>query len=361
MPYSNKTLQLLDKLQLDHPLIQAPMVGVSNPSMAAAVASSGALGSLGLGGGSAAAVESALSSFGTLANQPVNLNFLCHARPAADGAKETAWLERLGPLFDELGGSAPSNIAAPYGTFDDAPETLVALLDGNAAIVSFHFGLPVAASVQALRDSGTCVLASATSITEARWLEANGVDAVIAQGWEAGGHRGRFIATPQDEQLGTLALVPLLAGAVDIPVIAAGGINDGTSAAAALTLGAAAVQMGTAFISCPESSASTAYRAALAQPDRQTVMTSVFSGRESRGLENRVTATLGPFAEFAPDYPTAYDAGKALAATAIATGNEQQAQDYSAMWAGQGFRNNRALPAAELVKRVVTELEAFTA
>ncbi len=356
MTYTNKTQQLLDKLQLDHPLIQAPMVGVSSPPLAAAAASRGALGSLGLSGGSAAAVENAYAAVSKLSQQPVNLNFFCHARPTGNDTKQTQWLQYLKPLFAELGANAPKKIAAPYGTFDDEPETLAALLDCNAAIVSFHFGLPAQASVQALRDNGTFVLASATSITEAKWLVAVGVDAVIAQGWEAGGHRGRFATDQQDEQLSTLLLVQQLTQDLDVPIIAAGGINDGTSAAAALTLGAAAVQMGTAFVSCPESMASKAYRAALAQPHRQSIMTTVFSGRESRGLKNRVTEVLDPFAALAPDYPIAYDAGKALAAAAAVTQSEQHIQNYSPLWAGEGFRHNRSLPAAELVTQIVEEL-----
>ena len=360
MGYSNKALQLLDKLQLDHPLVQAPMAGVSNPRLAAAVASAGALGSLGLGGGSAAVVANTFAELSALTNRPVNLNFFCHPRPGANAVKEAQWLKRLEPLFAELGAAAPSGISAPYGTFDDSPETLTALLDYKAQIVSFHFGLPAAPSIRALRDQGTFVLASATSVTEARWLEANGADAVIAQGWEAGGHRGRFIDDQPDEQLGTLALVPQLARAVSLPVIAAGGICDGASAAAALVLGASAVQLGTAFVTCPESSASPAYRAALDQAERQTLMTRVFSGRDARGLENSVTAALQPFATDAPDYPVSYDAGKALASAAGKTGDELTTQNYSAMWAGQSFRYNRALPAAELVSVIVEELARAT-
>lgn len=358
MSYSNKTRQLLDKLQLDHPLIQAPMIGVSNPQLAAAVASAGALGSLGLGGGSATSIESAFGSLTALTNRPINLNFFCHAPPSIDAYAEANWLNRLQPLFEELGASAPESISAPYGSFDDNPDTLQALLAHQAPVVSFHFGLPGKKSIQALHAGGCFVLATATSTREAMWLAANGADAIIAQGWEAGGHRGRFLDSHADEQLSTMALLTRLTQAVNVPVIAAGGINDGAGAAAALMLGAAAVQMGTAFVSCPEASTGSAYRSALTDVTRNTVMTPVFSGRAARGLANRVTDALDPHAEHVPDYPIAYDAGKALAAAAAKTDDAETIQNYAAMWAGQGFRNNRALAAAKLVERIMAEVQS---
>lgn len=358
MSYSNKTQQLLDKLQLEHPLIQAPMAGVSNPALAAAVAGAGALGSLGLGAGSPAGIERALEKLAGLTNRPVNFNFFCHAQPGKNPQRETRWLTRMAPLFEELDAPVPTTMNAPYGSFDDHPETLHALLDNNATVVSFHFGLPGAKTVSALKAQGCFLLSSATSVAEAKWLEANGADAIIAQGWEAGGHRGRFVTTHNDEQLGTLALVPRIVAAVDTPVIAAGGINTGASAHAALTLGAAAAQLGTAYITCPESSAGAAYRAALAEPERQTLMTPVFSGRPARGLENRVTSSLQAFGDETPDYPVTYETGKTLAAIAAQTKDQKITQDYAAMWAGQGFRGNRVMPATELTTLIAQELTA---
>lgn len=357
MNYSDKTRQFLDKLELDHPLIQAPMIGVSNPELATAVAASGALGSLGLGDGSPAVIERTMATLKSLTNRPVNLNFFCHATPTRDASKEARWLQRLVPLFTALNTSPPAALSPPYGSFDDNPDTLSALLDQRPAVVSFHFGLPKAKTVQALRAQGTAILACATSVAEAQWLEAQGADMIIAQGWEAGGHRGRFLRTARDEQLGTLSLVPQLVNNVTLPVIAAGGINSGATAAAALTLGAAAVQIGTAFVTCPESSAGSAYRDTLTDGNRQTLMTPVFSGRAARGLENWVTGELHAHASETPDYPLSYDAGKALAAAATASGDAKTIQDYSPMWAGQSYRDNRVAPAAALVTLFVNELQ----
>lgn len=358
MNYSVNTNQLLNLLELDHPLIQAPMVGVSTSQLAAGVASAGALGSLGLGGGDPQVVESTLAELGTLTNRPVNLNFFAHAQPRIDPERERRWLQRLQPLFAALGAKAPEKLSAPYPSFDDNPDTLAALLAAKARIVSFHFGLPSDQTIAALHSQGTVILATATSANEARELVARGSDIVIAQGWEAGGHRGRFTddAVSADEQLSTLALVPQICAAVDVPVIAAGGIGTGAAAAAALRMGAAGVQLGTAFVTCPESSANAEYRAALAAQNRQTLMTVAFSGRAARGLENRVTATLNNYTDEAPDYPIAYDAGKALAAAAMATGDSELIQEHSALWAGQSFRSNRTLPAAELVTLLAEEM-----
>lgn len=360
MNYPAHTTQLLDLLDLEHPLIQAPMAGVSNTRLAAAVASAGALGSLGLGGGDPQVVDATFAKLAQLTNRPVNLNFFVHEQATQDTQRERDWLQQLEPLFTALGAKPPATLSAPYGSFDDNPDTLAALLAAKARVVSFHFGLPAKQTMQALHKSGTLVLASATSAAEAKRLQAGGADIVIAQGWEAGGHRGRFTAADisRDERLSTFALLPQVCAAVDVPVIAAGGIGTGAAAAAALQLGAAGVALGTAFVTCPESSANSAYRSALLTQNRQTLMTAAFSGREARGLENTFTAAVHDLAGNAPDYPIAYDAGKALAAAAIAHKDESLIQEHSAMWAGQSFRSNRVLPAAELVELLVSEMQA---
>ena len=355
--------ELLDRLGLRHPIIQAPMAGVSTPELAAAVAAAGALGSLALSGGSPEVVETAFDALGPLTNQPINLNFFVHESANTDNVREQAWLNRMQPLFRELDATLPEALGAPYGSFDDNPRTLEALLDHRAPVVSFHFGLPTAATVAALKQQGSVILGTATSVPEARNLVAGGVDMVIAQGWEAGGHRGQFLlpnqratqtpASSGDECLSTLALLPMVCAAVEVPVIAAGGIGSRDSVAAALAMGAAGVQLGTAFVTCPESSANNAYRHALSEGSADTIMTPVFSGRVARGLANRVTDQLHPFANEAPDYPIAYDAGKQLAAAAAATGDRHTIREYSPFWAGQSYRANRPLPAAELVASLI--------
>jgi len=303
MHHSTQTHRLLDLLELKHPLIQAPMAGVSTPQLAAAVASTGAMGSLGMGASSASGLEKTLKKLTSLTNRPVNLNFFTHAAPVRDQAKEEAWLSKLQPLFSGLDAEPPSTLKNPYASFDDDPQLLDILLAHQAPVVSFHFGLPKPAAMRALQQQGTRVLSSATSVKEALWLESQGVDAVIAQGWEAGGHRGQFLDdASHDEQLGLSALLPQICAAVAVPVIAAGGINTGASVNAALLLGAAGAQIGTAFVSCPESSAAAPYRAALQQP-RNTVMTPVFSGRNAapaaRNPSRRTSRPCGQVRVFA--------------------------------------------------------------
>jgi len=360
--YPAQTRELLELLAIDIPLIQAPMVGVSNPGLAAAVSSAGALGSLGLGGGSPVALGALANELGSAAKSPINFNFFVHAAPESKPDLEAAWLAQLSPLFHALGSTPPTTIAAPYGSFDDNPATLPALLELEPCVVSFHFGLPKAATMSALKAAGCVVMGCATSALEALALEQGGADIIIAQGWEAGGHRGHFLKpVSHGKPLSTEALLPEVCSAASVPVLAAGGIADGAAAARALTLGAAGVQLGTAFVSCPESSAGQAYRNALTDPQVQTLMTPVFSGREARGLQNEVTKLLHTNADQVPDYPVAYTAGKALAAAAEHTNNEQQIKNYSPMWAGDAFRSNRPMPAAQLVETVSAELSSALA
>ena len=328
------------------PLIQAPMAGVQDEALALAVARAGGLGSLPCALLEPARLEAALQTFAAQP-QPINLNFFCHTMAEPDPGAEQRWRQALAPYYDEYGIAPPAPSTAGARRPLDAA-TVELLAPFRPRIVSFHFGLPDAARLAALRDTGITLLATATSPREAAQAEAAGVHALVAQGIEAGGHRGVFDGLP-DERIGTFALVRLLVRQSRLPVVAAGGIMDGAGVAAALRLGAAAAQLGTAFIACPESSASPGHRAALAD-GRGTVVTAAISGRPARGLENRFTAEFGA-GEDAPGYPFTYDAGKALHQAAMARGEE----GYAAWWAGQGAPLARAMPAAALVATLVRE------
>lgn len=347
-------MSLLERLGIELPIIQAPMAGVSTPAMAAAVSNAGALGSIGVGATDAAGAQSMIAAFGARSRRSLNVNVFCHRTPRADTAVESSWIERLRPHFDKFGGTTPVQLKEIYRTFLEDDAMLQILLAEKPRAVSFHFGLPSAERIGALRAAGIALLASVTSIAEGRLAAAAGVDAVVAQGYEAGGHRGLFDPDAQDDCLGTMALTRMLVRQLDIPVIAAGGIMDGAGISAVLRLGAAAAQLGTAFIACPESAADAGYRAALASDAaHHTVMTRAISGRAARCLRNSFTALAAEVAARAiPDYPIAYDAGKALNAVAKAAGDAS----YGAQWAGQGAPLAGALPAAELVSSLAREL-----
>ncbi|AYC31544.1 nitronate monooxygenase [Pseudomonas cavernae] len=340
-------------LGIQHPIIQAPMAGVSTPRLAAAVSNAGGLGSLGIGASTVAQVRALIAETRALTAQPFNLNLFCHRPAQADPAREAAWLAHLRPWFGEFGASPPASLHEPYPSFVNDAAMLELLLAERPAVVSFHFGLPDAEVIAALKAAGIVLMASATSLEEAAQVEQAGIDLLIAQGVEAGGHRGVFAPERGDAGIGTLALVRLFAQQARLPLIAAGGIMDGAGIAAALALGASAAQLGTAFILCPESSANAAYREALHSPRAQhTAITAAISGRPARGLVNRMhTEVDGPGAPPLPDYPIAYDAGKALHAAASAQGNHE----FAAHWAGQGAPLSRALPAAELMSVLVEE------
>lgn len=348
--------RLLSLLGIRLPLIQAPMAGVSSPDMAVAVSEAGALGSIALGAGDADAARALIASVRGRTARPFGVNVFCHAPAVADAAKEAAWIARFAPLFEGLGASPPQALREIYRSFlvDDA--MLRMLLEERPPVVSFHFGLPSPAIIAALRGAGITLLATATSVAEAQAVAAAGIDAVVAQGWEAGGHRGVFDPDAADERLGTMALVRLIAAAVDKPVIAAGGIMDGQGIAAALALGASAAQLGTAFLATDESLADAGYRAVLAESGgRRTVMTRMVSGRPARILPNRFAALDGSCpASDVPAYPIAYDLGKALHAAAKAQGEH----GYGAHWAGQGAPLVRAMPTADLVRALEVELAA---
>jgi nitronate monooxygenase len=351
--------ELLQRLQLDFPIVQAPMAGVSTPAMAAAAANAGALGSLGVGATNAAGAGKMIRAVRELSQRALNINVFCHRPAVANQAVEAAWLERLRPHFARVGAQAPPRLQEIYQSFVNDDAMLECLLEYRPEVVSFHFGVPSAERMQALRTAGCVLLACATSLEEARKLAAVGVDAVIAQGYEAGGHRGVFDPTAHDDCLSTIALTRVLVRELDVPVVAAGGIMDGAGVAAVLRLGAAAALLGTAFVACPESSADEGYRALLkSEAAFHTVMTAAVSGRPARCLPNRFTA-LGESVHPAdiPAYPIAYDAGKQLHTAAKA----KSEFGYGAQWAGQGAPLARSLPTAELVRELVAELETAMA
>jgi nitronate monooxygenase len=346
----------LDRLGVDLPIIQAPMAGVSTPAMAAAVSNAGGLGSIGVGPMDAEGARDMIAAIRTASNRAFNVNVFCNKPAVANPAVEAAWLERLAPEFARFGAKPPPVLAEIYKSFVENDAMLALLLTEKPKIVSFHFGLPSAERIKALREAGILLLASATNLKEARVIAAAGVDAVVAQGYEAGGHRGVFDPDAEDDRLGTMALTRLLVRNLDIPVIAAGGVMDGAGIAAVLRLGASAAQLGTAFIACPESQADVGYRTALlSEAAHHTVMTRAISGRPARCLANRFTA-LGAAIDPAaiPAYPIAYDASKALIAAARAASEP----GYGAQWAGQGAPLARALPAAVLMAELANELAA---
>lgn len=346
-------MSLLDQLGVSLPIVQAPMAGVSTPELAAAVCNAGALGSIGVAATDAAGARAMIAGVRALSNRPFNVNVFVHQPTAQDAAREAEWLAAMAPLFREFDAEPPATLRPIYKSFVEDDDMLAMLVETAPAIVSFHFGLPGASRIAALKNAGCTLLATATSLGEAQAAKAAGIDAIVAQGWEAGGHRGVFDPNAPDSRLGTLALTRLLAHSSGLPVIAAGGIMDGNGIQAVLDLGATAAQLGTAFIACPESSADAAYRAALAGPAAMgTVMTSAISGRPARGLPNRFTHWGERVGLQHPGYPMTYDAGKALIAAAKAAGET----GFAAQWAGQGAPLSRAMPAAELVALLEKEL-----
>jgi nitronate monooxygenase len=350
---------LLDGLGIRLPIIQAPMAGVSTPAMAAAVTDAGGLGSIAIGATDAAGAKAMIAEVRERTTGPFNVNLFTHRPAVADRVREATWIDRLRPEFEALGATPPQKLREIYRSFVDDDEMLAMLLAKRPPIVSFHFGLPDEARVRALKEAGIILLATATNLAEAKAIVAAGIDAIVAQGWEAGGHRGVFDPDAPDDQLGTFALVRLLAREIDRPIIAAGGIMDGAGIAAALDLGATAAQLGTAFIACDEGLADEGFRAALASDAaHHTTMTRAISGRPARSLSNRFTrlgVDIPP--EVIPDYPVAYDLGKALHAAAKVKGE----YGYGAQWAGQGAPLARPLPAGRLVQILTDELNGARA
>ena len=347
--------RLLDLFKIEHPIVLAPMAGAMDAELAIAVAQAGGLGSLPVAMLNEQQMRVQFEKFRAAADRPINLNFFAHKPPALNNAREHAWREKLKPYYVEFGIDPAAPVPSSNRTPFDA-SLCAAVEELKPEVVSFHYGLPDAALVRRVKAAGSQVMSSATTVAEARWLEENGCDAVIAQGYEAGGHRGMFLTDNLATQIGTFALVPQIVDAVKLPVIATGGIGDARAIAAALALGAAAVQIGTAFLFCPESKILAPHRAALKTAcDDSTVLTNVMTGRPARGIVNRVMRELGPISDVAPEFPLAAGALAPLHAKAQAQGSG----DFSSMWAGQAAALGREMPARELTLRLVAETQAL--
>ena len=345
-------MKLEQLLGIEHAVIQAPMAGAQGSALAIAVCEAGGLGSLpcGMLGMEAMAKELAAIKAGT--GRPCNINFFCHVPPEPDAAREAEWRLALAPYYRELGIDPASIAAGPLRSPFSAAAADV-LEPFRPRVVSFHFGLPSPELLARVKRWGAKVLSSATTVEEALWLEARGVDAVIAQGLEAGGHRGHFLRDDLSEQAGTFALVPQIAKELKVPVIAAGGIADRAGVAAAMALGAAGVQVGTAYLLCPEAATSAVHRAALKSPAaRHTALTNLFSGGAARGIVNRLMRELGPMSRAAPPYPLATPAIAPLRARAEAAGSG----DFSPLWSGQNASGCKEAPAAALTRELAAGL-----
>lgn len=330
------------------PIIQAPMAGVQDSRLALAVCRAGGLGSIPAAMLGPDALRAELQIMASQSAGPWNVNFFCHTPPQPDVEREAQWREALAPYYHELGLDV-ADIKTGGGRRPFDADTLEILREFKPPVVSFHFGLPAPELMTELKSWDAVVLSSATTVAEARWLEAHGADAVIAQGLEAGGHRGMFLTDDVTSQVGTFALLPQVVAALTIPVIAAGGIADAAGISAAMALGAAGVQIGTAFLLCPEATTSAVHRAALASDATEhTVLTNLFSGRPARGIVNRVIRELGPFSPVAPEFPLA---GAAIAPLRKAA-EQLGSGDFSPLWSGQNARGCRAIPADNLTRQL---------
>jgi len=348
--------RLLELFRIEHPIVLAPMAGAMDAALAIAVAKGGGLASLPAALLKADQLREQVATFRAAAGDaPLNLNFFAHTPPVPNNAREHVWREKLKPYYVELGidpnAPVPASNRAP---FDEAFCAVVE--EVRPAAVSFHFGLPGTALVTRVKAAGCLVLGAATTVAEAVWLEQRGCDVIIAQGYEAGGHRGLFLTDDLAAQVGTFSLVPQVADAVRGPVIAAGGIADARGIVAALALGAAAVQIGTAYLACPESKILPLHRAALKTArDDGTAVTNVMTGRPARGLVNRLMRELGPISDAAPAFPLAGGALAPLHAKAQAQGSGE----FSSMWAGQSAALAREMPATDLTRSLAAEAQAL--
>lgn len=350
--------RILDLLGVELPLVQAPMAGPVFADMVVAVAEAGGLGSLPCATMDAQQVRSEMEAVRKGTTRPFNVNFFCHVPPTPDAARDNAWRERLRPYYLEYGLDPDAPIAASARTpFDD--ELCALVEEFRPEVVSFHFGLPERRLLDRVKATGAAILSSATTVREARWLEEHGCDAIIAQGSEAGGHRGNFLTDDISTQIGTFALVPQVADAVKVPVIAAGGIADARGIVAALTLGASAVQIGTAYLFTPEARVPAPHGEALRDPERaeETALTNIFTGRPARGILNRAMREIGPMSEAAPAFPLA---GGALAPLRAAAA-KQGSGDFMSLWSGQAAGLCRELPAGELTRTLAAEALALIA
>ncbi len=342
------TLQKL--LGIEIPIIQAPMAGVQGSALAVAVSNAGGLGSLPCAMLGLAAMRAELAAIKAQTSKPFNVNFFCHVPPTPNEEREAAWRVRLAPYYNEHGIDADSIPAGP-GRSPFTAEAADMLDEFKPAVVSFHFGLPSAELLARVKAWGAKILSSATTVEEALWLEARGVDAIIAQGLEAGGHRGIFLSDVLTSQVGTMALLPQIVRAVKLPVIATGGIVDARGVAAALALGAAGVQIGTAYLLCNEATTSAVHRAALkSEAARHTALTNLFTGRPARGIVNRIMKELGLINAAAPAFPLATAAIAPLRASAESKGSG----DFSPLWSGQNASGCKEIPAAQLTRELAT-------
>ncbi len=343
------TNRLQTLLGIEFPLIQAPMAGVQGSALAIAVCNAGALGSLPCAMLSPQALQDELTALAAGTTRPFNVNFFCHQPPAPNIEREARWRQTLAPFYAEAGLDIDA-VPAGAGRVPFSDSAVEALAPFKPAVVSFHFGLPTPALLARVKSWGAKVLSTATTVKEALWLEAHGADAVIVQGLEAGGHRGMFLTDDISTQVSTLALLPQVARAVNVPVIAAGGIADAAGVRAAMALGADGVQVGTAYLLCPEATTTALHRAALQSPaSAHTTLTNVFTGRPARGIVNRVIRELGGMSDTPPAFPLATAAMAPLRAHAEKNGNS----DFSPLWSGQNASGYKAVPAAELTRELV--------
>jgi nitronate monooxygenase len=334
------------------PIIQAPMAGVQGSALAVAVCHAGALGSLPCAMLDIDGMRKEIAAIRAQTDRPFNVNFFCHTPPAVDAARERGWRTALAPYYAEYAIDAAS-IGSGAGRLPFSADLADALAELAPPVVSFHFGLPPPELMARLRRHGAKVLSSATTVDEARWLESRGVDAIIAQGVEAGGHRGMFLSMDLATQVGTMALLPQIVRAVKLPVIAAGGIADAAGVRAALALGAAGVQVGTAYLLCPEATTSAVHRAALkSEAARLTALTNVFTGRPARSIVNRVMRELGPISAAAPQFPLAVAGIMPLRAKAEAAGSG----DFSPLWSGQNASGCKEIGATQLTRELAQGL-----
>ncbi|MBF0692264.1 nitronate monooxygenase [Providencia alcalifaciens] len=350
----NNSNVLLHRLNLRYPIIQAPMAVVSTPALVAAVCDAGGLGSLALGACSVEQARTLIAATQALTDKPFNVNVFCHATPQRNSQNEQAWLTHLQPKFQQFNRQSPEQLNEIYLSFLDNPAMLQLFLEMQPAVVSFHFNVPSREIINTLKEKGIFTMATATNLQEARLIEDAGIDAIVAQGIEAGGHRGMFDVQAKDEELTTNQLVALLAKHTQLPIIATGGIMDGADIKQALSHGASAAQLGTAFLLCPESAANDGYRRKLkSQTTDNTHLTAAISGRPARGIFNEFMQTGQQYdVSKLPDYPIAYDVGKQLNAAATQSGSD----DYAAHWAGQNVAKVREMSAKDLMETLVKEM-----
>jgi nitronate monooxygenase len=343
--------RIIELFGIEHPIVLAPMAGPSTAELAIAVAEAGGMGSLATATSSVEQIRKDLGVIRQGTANPINLNFFTHAQPRHDASEEARWRARLRTYYSELGVDPDEAVSVPArAPFND--ETCTIVEEFKPEVVSFHFGLPEQWLLSRVKAVGCKVIASATTAAEAAWLAGRGCDAIIAQGCEAGGHRGMFLTDDVASQAGTFALVPQVVDAVDVPVIAAGGIADGRGIVAAMALGATAVQIGTAYLLCPEANVTPIHRNALrAVRDDGTTLTNVFTGRPARGVINRIMREVGPLSPDAPAFPLAAGALAPLKAAAEARGSS----DFSPLWSGQAAALCREMPAGELTKLLVRD------